>query len=89
LTLRVCGLYRESALGNLAPEKGPCPASDGATNRQSPTFDPETKLFYLNATPTCSIFHLTAEGFAGRDENLSAQGMILAIDYRTGFSPSV
>ena len=65
-----------------------CPASDGATNWQSPTFDPETKLFYLNATPTCSIFYLTAEGkaegFAGRDENLSGEGLILAIDYRTG-----
>lgn len=35
-----------------------------------------------------SIFYLTAEGkaegFAGRDENLSGEGLILAIDYRTG-----
>ncbi len=65
-----------------------CPASGGATNWQSPSFDPETRLFYLNATPTCSIYYLTAEGkaegFAGRDENLSGVGLILAIDYRTG-----
>src|SRR5579884_276295 len=63
------------------------PASDGATNWMAPSFDPQTKLFYVNARRTFSIFYLTAtgkpEGWAGRDRNLYADSTIRAIDYRT------
>jgi acido-empty-quinoprotein group A len=64
------------------------PESGGATNWYAPTFDPETSLFYVNASATYSIFYLTAEGkaegFAGRDEGFPGKGMIDAIDYQTG-----
>jgi acido-empty-quinoprotein group A len=64
------------------------PESGGATNWFAPTFDPDTNLFYVNASATYSIFYLTAEGkaegFAGRDESFDGEGMISAIDYQTG-----
>jgi alcohol dehydrogenase (cytochrome c) len=37
--------------GNLA-----CPGAAGATNWISPTFDPQTHLFYVNAREQCDIF---------------------------------
>ncbi len=64
------------------------PASDGATNWMSPSFDPQTGLFYVDARRVFSIFYLTAtgkpEGWAGRDRGLWANSTIRAIDYRTG-----
>lgn len=64
------------------------PASDGATNWLSPSFDPQTGLFYVSARRVFSIFYLTAtgkpEGWAGRDRGLYANSAIRAIDYRTG-----
>jgi acido-empty-quinoprotein group A len=64
------------------------PASDGATNWMAPSFDPQTRLFYVNARRVFSIFYLTAigkpEGWAGRDRGLWANSTIRAIDYRTG-----
>ncbi|MGH9454376.1 MAG: PQQ-binding-like beta-propeller repeat protein, partial [Terriglobia bacterium] len=64
------------------------PASDGATNWMSPSFDPQTGLFYVSARRLFSIFYLTAtgkpEGWAGRDRNLFAESAIRAIEYRTG-----
>ncbi len=65
------------------------PQSGGASNWFAPSFDPETGLFYVNATQGYSIFYLTAEGkaegFAGRDEDVTrGSGMVLAIDYKTG-----
>ncbi len=64
------------------------PASDGATNWMSPSFDPQTGLFYVSARRTFSIYYLTAtgkpEGWGGRDRNLWSNSTLRAIDYRTG-----
>jgi len=64
------------------------PGSDGATNWMSPTFDPETGLFYVSARRLYSVFYRTAEGkpegWGGRDHNLWAESVIQAIDYQTG-----
>lgn len=64
------------------------PGSDGATNWLSPSFSPQTGLFYVSARRLWSIFYKTAEGKAegwgGRDQNLWAESDIRAIDYQTG-----
>jgi alcohol dehydrogenase (cytochrome c) len=64
------------------------PSSDGSTNWLSPSFDPQTGLFYVSARRSFSIFYLTAtgkpEGWAGRDAGLWANSTLRAIDYRTG-----
>ncbi len=64
------------------------PGSDGATNWMSPSFDPNSKLFYFSARRLWSIFYMTAEGkpegWAGRDRNLWADSTLVAMDYTTG-----
>ena len=64
------------------------PASDGSTNWMSPSFDPQTGLFYVSARRVFSVFFLTAtgkpEGWGGRDANVYSESTIRAIDYRTG-----
>ncbi len=64
------------------------PGSDGATNWLSPSFNPQTGLFYVSARRLWSIFYLTAdgkaEGWGGRDHNLWAESDVRAIDYQTG-----
>jgi len=64
------------------------PASDGSTNWMSPSFDPQTGLFYVSARRVFSVFYLTTEGkpegWAGRDANVFADSTVRAIDYRTG-----
>jgi alcohol dehydrogenase (cytochrome c) len=64
------------------------PGSDGATNWMSPSFDPQTNLFYVNARRIFSIYYETAtgkaEGWGGRDRNLWSNSTIRALDYRTG-----
>ncbi len=64
------------------------PGSDGATNWLAPSFDPQTKLFYVSVRRMWSIFYMTAEGkpegWSGRDRNLWANSLIEAIDYNTG-----
>ena len=64
------------------------PGSDGATNWMSPSFDPQTNLFYVNARRIFSIYYQTvagkAEGWGGRDRNLWSNSTIRALDYRTG-----
>src|SRR5581483_4768036 len=65
------------------------PSSGGATNWFPPSFNPQTGLFYVNASQNYSVFYLTAEGkaegFAGRDNGLPGEkGFTLAIDYKTG-----
>ena len=64
------------------------PGSDGATNWMSPSFDPDSGLFYVSARKMFSIFYLTAvgkaEGWGGRDRNLWAESKLQAIDYQTG-----
>ena len=76
------------------PEKEPsmagtlvCPGS--AANWPAPSFDPQTKLFYVRATQGCGLFFRTSEGkgegFAGRGLRASeAHAWIRAIDYQTG-----
>jgi acido-empty-quinoprotein group A len=64
------------------------PGSDGATNWMSPSYDPETGLFFLSARRLWSVFYMTAEGkaegWAGRDRNLWAESLLEAIDVKTG-----
>jgi alcohol dehydrogenase (cytochrome c) len=64
------------------------PGSDGATNWLAPSFNPETQLFYVSARRLWSIFYMTAEGkpegWAGRDRNLWANSVLVALDYKTG-----
>src|SRR5271154_1192921 len=64
------------------------PGSDGSTNWMSPSFSPNTGLFYVIARRVFSIFYLTAvgkaEGWGGRDRNLWSDTVLQAIDYKTG-----
>jgi PQQ-dependent dehydrogenase (methanol/ethanol family) len=64
------------------------PATDGSTNWMSPSFDPQTNLFYVNARRVFSIYYHTAagkpEGWGGRDRILWANSTLRALDYRTG-----
>lgn len=84
---------RGQPIPNRAKEPKPdgvlvSPGSDGATNWLAPSFDPKSGLFYVSARRLWSIFYMTAEGkpegWAGRDRNLWANSVLLAIDYRTG-----
>jgi alcohol dehydrogenase (cytochrome c) len=40
-----------------------CPGAAGATNWMSPTYDPETKLFYVTAREQCDIFSTAAQPY--------------------------
>lgn len=77
------------------PEKEPAPdgrliAPDegGLTNYRSPSFDPKTGLFIVDAHPSYSLyFAKPADGYygwAGADYGLWGKGVIKAIDYKTG-----
>ncbi len=65
------------------------PASGGATNWFPPSFDPQTGLFYVSASPSYSVYYLTdttdkPEGYGGRDAGVWSQSSLEAIDYQTG-----
>ena len=66
----------------IAPDEG------GMTNYRSPSFDPKTGLFIVDAHPSYSIYFAKpadgAYGWAGADYGLWGKGVIEAIDYRTG-----
>ena len=77
------------------PDKDPAPdgrliAPDesGLTNYRSPSFDPKTGLFIVDAHPSWSLyFQKPADGtygWAGADYGLWGTGVIKAIDYQTG-----
>jgi alcohol dehydrogenase (cytochrome c) len=77
------------------PEKEPAPdgrliAPDegGMTNYRSPSFDPKTGLFIVDAHPSYSIYFAKPAdgtyGWAGADYGLWGKGVIEAIDYKTG-----
>ncbi|RXH56119.1 PQQ-binding-like beta-propeller repeat protein [Granulicella sibirica] len=77
------------------PEKDPAPdgrlvAPDeaGLTNYRSPSFDPKTGLFVVDAHPSYSLYFQKdadgAYGWAGADYSLWGKGVIEAIDYQTG-----
>ena len=66
------------------------PNSGGATNWPSPSFDPETGLFYVGTSETFSVFYLTdtdphPEGYGAVQRGAgSFGGTLRAIDYKTG-----
>jgi alcohol dehydrogenase (cytochrome c) len=66
----------------IAPDEG------GLTNYRSPSFDPKTGLFIVNAHPSYSIYFAKpadgAYGWAGADYGLWGKAVIEAIDYQTG-----
>jgi alcohol dehydrogenase (cytochrome c) len=66
----------------IAPDEG------GMTNYRSPSFDPKTGFFIVDAHPSYSIYFAKpadgAYGWAGADYGLWGKGVIEAIDYRTG-----
>ena len=66
----------------IAPDEG------GLTNYRSPSFDPATGLFIVDAHPSWSIYFAKPEdgtyGWAGADYGLWGKGVIEAIDYQTG-----
>jgi len=66
----------------IAPDEG------GLTNYRSPSFDPKTGLFIVDAHPSWSIYFSKeadgAYGWAGADYGVWGKGVIEAIDYQTG-----
>ncbi|HEY4905003.1 MAG TPA: acido-empty-quinoprotein group A [Candidatus Sulfotelmatobacter sp.] len=77
------------------PDKEPAPdgrliapEEDGLTNYRSPSFDPKTGLFIVNAHPSYGIYFAKpadgAYGWAGADYGVWGKGVIDAIDYQTG-----
>ena len=66
----------------IAPDEG------GMTNYRSPSFDPKTGLFLVNAAPSYSLyFSKPADGtygWSGADYTLWAKSVLEAIDYKTG-----
>ncbi len=59
------------------------PSSDGAANYPAPSFDPETGLFYVNATQSYSIYYANAGGSMEYHTGLF-HSALLALDYQTG-----
>ncbi len=66
----------------IAPDEG------GLTNYRSPSFDPKTGSFIVDAHPSYSLYFAKpadgAYGWAGADYGLWGKGVIEAIDYQTG-----
>jgi alcohol dehydrogenase (cytochrome c) len=61
----------------------------GGTNWMAPSFDPQTNLFYVNATKGYSLAFLTdtdekPEGYGGSARGLWSQHVLEAIDVKTG-----
>jgi alcohol dehydrogenase (cytochrome c) len=72
-----------------------CPGAAGATNWMSPTYDPQTKLFYVTAREQCDIFATAPQSYdAGHayygsayfpnDEAQPFWGALRALDPATG-----
>lgn len=65
------------------------PPSGGATNWPSPSFSPETGLFYVSTSTSYSMFYLTdtdphPEGYGAAERSVANLGSsLLAIDYKT------
>jgi alcohol dehydrogenase (cytochrome c) len=66
----------------IAPDEG------GMTNYRSPSFDPRTGLFIVDAHPSWSIYFAKPAdgdyGWAGADYGVWGKGVLEAIDYQTG-----
>jgi alcohol dehydrogenase (cytochrome c) len=88
------------AAGRPIPDPAKEPQPDGAlahtyynggTNWMAPSFDPDTKLFYVNAFQGYGLFYLTLgeddkpEGHQGGAANsFAASSLLVALDYQTG-----
>ncbi len=66
----------------IAPDEG------GLTNYRSPSFDPKSGLFIVDAHPSYGIYFAKPEdgtfGWAGADYGVWGKGVLDAIDYQTG-----
>jgi alcohol dehydrogenase (cytochrome c) len=66
----------------IAPDEG------GLTNYRSPSFDPTTGLFIVDAHPSYGIYFAKPAdgtfGWAGADYGVWSKGVLDAIDYQTG-----
>lgn len=66
----------------IAPDEG------GMTNYRSPSFDPKTGLFLVDARPSWSLYFAKpadgSYGWAGADYGVWSKGVLEAIDYQTG-----
>lgn len=66
----------------VAPDEG------GLTNYRSPSFDPKTGLFVVDAHPSYGIYFAKPAdgvyGWAGADYGVWGKGVLEAIDYQTG-----
>ncbi|HZS56119.1 MAG TPA: acido-empty-quinoprotein group A [Bryobacteraceae bacterium] len=66
----------------IAPDEG------GLTNYRSPSFDPKTGLFIVDAHPSYGIYFTKPAdgtfGWAGADYGVWSKGVLEAIDYQTG-----
>ncbi len=66
----------------IAPDEG------GLTNYRSPSFDPQTGLFIVDAHPSYGIYFAKQAdgtfGWAGADYGIWGKGVLDAIDYKTG-----
>jgi alcohol dehydrogenase (cytochrome c) len=64
------------------------PNESGATNYRSPSFDPRAGLLIVSAQDAYGIYFFKPEhgtyGWAGADYGVHGQGVLRAIDYRTG-----
>lgn len=65
------------------------PNQGGAANWPPPSFDPQTNLFYVNASHAFSEYYIfdnnsKPEGWGGNDRGGGGKSMLQAIDYRTG-----
>jgi alcohol dehydrogenase (cytochrome c) len=65
------------------------PNQGGAANWPSPSFSPQTGLFYVNATRAYSVYYLydpsdNPAGWGGTDRGGWSESMLQAIDYKTG-----
>jgi alcohol dehydrogenase (cytochrome c) len=65
------------------------PSAGGGTNWYAPSYDPQSKLFFVNTTQSYSVYYLTdtdekPEGYGGRDQGVWSQAALKAIDPTTG-----
>ena len=94
----------KDAIGRPVPDKSAsptpegnkvCPGAFGATNWMSPTYDPQTRLFYVTAREQCDIFSTAPQSYdAGHayygsayfpnDEAQPFWGALRALDPATG-----
>ena len=65
------------------------PNQGGAANWPPPSYNPQTGLFYVSAVRAFSVYYIfddddKPEGWAGNDRSGFSEGMLQAIDYKTG-----